>query len=129
TPEHESLIREQREPAVAPALVADPHAGHLQRVALRGEQADLLLQTLALVTPGRVAEAMAHLVAHGLGQRPGQRRPERAGVLVAHVERFAVRVRDRVVEPRRQPVLAAVAAPGVPGARLAHPEAEALRGD
>ncbi len=73
--------------------------------------------------PARVAEPVRHLVG---ARRDGtrQRRPEDAGVLVAHPERLVVRVAHGIVRPRRQTVLAAVAAPGAGGAALADEAAD-----
>src|SRR5262245_7769364 len=76
-----------------------------------------------------MTEAVPHLVRAAAARRPRLRRPEDAALLVAHVERFAVRIDDRVVAPRRQPMLPAVAAPGAAGAAFAHQAAEALVGE
>ena len=69
---------------------------------------------------------MPDLVGARSGSRPGQRGPERAVVFIADVECLTVRIRDRIVEPGRQPVCLAVAAPRVAGAALTHEEAAPL---
>src|SRR5688572_5136947 len=59
-----------------------------------------------------------------LADREQRRAPELAGVLVADVERLARLIRDGIVRPRRDLVLAAVDGPRVAAARLRHLKAE-----
>ena len=61
--------------------------------------------------------------------RRGRRTPELTRLVVADVDRLAHRVRDRIVGPRGELVLTAVAGPRVPGAGLRHQEAERGVGD
>src|SRR5690606_15075181 len=61
------------------------------------------------------------------GQR--DRRPVRAGLLVAQVEGLAAGVDQRIVVPRREPILVRVLEPGVGAAALADDGAEARVGD
>ena len=61
--------------------------------------------------------------------RARRRRPRLAGLVVAHEERLAGRIADRIVGERRQPVLAAVARPGVRRARGGDDRAEPRVGD
>ena len=75
-------------------------------------------------SPGRAGRRTA---AAAGGQR--RRRPERAGLFVADEERLAGRIADRIVAPRRQPVVVAVDRPGVAGAALGGGEAEGRVGD
>src|SRR5207247_11328149 len=86
----------------------------------------LLLELPARVPPEGVAEAVPHLERRERRDGTRQRRPEDARVLVAHVQRLAVRVGDRIVVPGRQAVLPAVPAPACDAAGLAYPAAEAL---
>src|SRR5690242_3142518 len=62
--------------------------------------------------PLGVTEAMAHFIGTGAWHRCRRRRPEEPTLRDAEVERFATGTGHRVVEPRRQTVLATVAGPG-----------------
>ena len=61
--------------------------------------------------------------------RARRRRPRLAGLVVADEDRLAGRIADRIVRERRQPVLAAVAGPGVRRARRRDDRAEPRVGD
>ena len=58
------------------------------------------------------------------GQR--RRRPGGAGFFVAQVDDFAGRIRDGIVRPGRQTILAAVDRPGVARACFSHLKAEVV---
>ena len=72
----------------------------------------------------RVLEAAVALAMSGgigpslLADRQHRRAPQLASVFVAHVDRLAGRVADRVIRPRRELVLTAVERPGVTRARF-----------
>ncbi len=119
----------EREPARARAAIRQADRRAADRLAARREQRGLERDAGALVPANAGAEPVAHLVVAGARQRPRQRRPAGARRVVPHPERLAVRVAQRVVGPRREPVQAAVAVPGAAGARLADQEAERLVGD
>ena len=97
--------------------------GHAQGHGLRGgvrpgERTHPLLQPVGRVLVGRVAGPVPDHVRHRRPRGPRGRRPDRAGLLVAEVDRLRRQVGQRIVAPGRQPVLAAVARPGRPETRL-----------
>src|SRR5262245_50461320 len=71
----------------------------------------------------RVALAMPYQRGHALAERTRRRRPHLAGFLVTQVYHFRRGITGRIVAPGRQPILLAVAGPGVPQAALRHQEA------
>src|SRR5690606_9933913 len=101
----------------------------LHRVGARNEQQEILFESVPAVAVAAVAPAVARLVRAAAGRGTRRGRPDGAVLLVAQVPRLAVRIRDRVVGPRREAVLAAVARPRVARARLGGEEAEGLVGD
>ena len=123
--EHESRVREDREPASRRREVGEAQARQLHGRIGGDERRHLLIEVVAAMAPARRSEAVARLVAGSPGRWPGLRRPEGAGVLVAHPESLAVGIEDGVVRPGREPVLARVAAPRVRGAALGDECAEA----
>ena len=109
--QHQTREGEDADPAPPGAAIRELNAGDLERILPWHELADLLLE----LGTGLAEPAVAEAVAHRAGRRrdwPRGRRPEGARVLVAHIERLAMRIADRVVVPGREPVLAAVAGPG-----------------
>ena len=124
--QHELLVGEQRQSPGAAAPVRQPQARDLDWIAPRHEQPRVVVQAVARVPAAAVAEPVPHLVVRRGRRRPRQRRPELAGLLVAHVQRLPVGIEQRVVAPRRQPVLATVAAPRGARSGLAHEASELL---
>jgi hypothetical protein len=110
-PEHDPRVARRGDAAGAIAGVGEADSRDLHRVVAGNELHDVLVEPVAAVLPTRVAEPMAHLVGGaGRRDRSGLRRPQRRRrIVVAQVQRLAVRVADRVVAPGRQAVLAAVA--------------------
>ncbi len=117
-------MQEQRQLAVAAAVVGDRHAHDLHRIVARHEHDGFLRQAMAGVREARVAEAVAHFVVRRGRHGAGHGRPVFAGVFVADVQRLAMRIGNRVVVPWAQAVHAAVAAPRVAGAVVADEAAE-----
>jgi hypothetical protein len=76
-----------------------------------------------------VAVTVASNVGSAIPDRLCRCAPEIAGYLVANVERFAARVSDRIVRPRRELVLAAVSSPGVAAPLRRHLKPEVGIGD
>src|SRR5690606_41583585 len=101
----------------------------LRRVGARDEARAARSGAVPAVAVAAVAPAVARLVRAAAGRGTRRGRPDGAVLLVAQVPRLAVRIRDRVVGPRREAVLAAVARPRVARARLGGEEAEGLVGD
>src|SRR6185503_8447881 len=77
-----------------------------------------------------VALAVARGIRPGLrADRQHRRPPQLARVFIAHLDRLAGRVADRVIRPGGKLVLTAVERPGVTGARLRDLKAEGRVGD
>ena len=127
--QHQPGIGEQRQAARPAAGIAQPDPGDFDRVLARREQAQFLLQSLAMMAVAAVTETVTDFVRHRLRDRTGRQRPVPTVVLVAQVPGLAMRVQHRVVVPGGQPVLAAVLAPGATGAGLAGDKAKSRVGD
>ncbi len=108
-------------------LQAQPH--HLDWRIEGGEEAQLLVQPVAVVLELRVAPAVAHEIGQGGTPGQGRRRPALACLLIAQIERLRGRVGDGIVPPGGEPVLTAVGGPGVAEARFRDEEAELGIGD
>ena len=104
--------------------VFEPQLDDLDRAVRRHEQAQPLTQPVAMVLENGIARAMPHQVGSRGSARLRRRRPDLGRLLVTQVERLAGPVRDRIVGPGRQAVLAAVQRPGGAAAGLGDQEAE-----
>src|SRR5690606_9360002 len=116
--EHELRIAEHGNGTGPVGIVADGDARDADGLVARHEHGGVTRETAVLVAETRVAETVTDLVPRGCGCRAGRQGVIRAGLVIADPERLAVRIGDRVVEPRRQAILAAVRCPGVDAAAL-----------
>ena len=98
----------------------------VQRDELDQVETDPVMVVLEAAVPPPVVNDVRRLL-HA--NRLRARAPDLAGFVVANVDRLADRIPDRVVRPRRDLVLAAVAGPGVAAARFGHEEPELGIGD
>src|SRR5689334_23306485 len=128
--QHPFRVGGDREIARARRLVADHQARELDRVVGRHRERELERDAVRALLEAAVAQAMrAGVIRLLVTDRRRRRAPQLAGFLVAQVDSLAGAVTDRVVAPRRERVLAAVARPGVTRAVGGYVAAEAAIGD
>src|SRR5688572_1439025 len=96
--------------------VAKHEARNLDRVIERNELDQIELDGMRGVLKAAVTAPMAGDIGCAVADRLRGRRPKVATLLVPNKDRFARRIDDGIVRPRRQLVLAAVFAPGVTAA-------------
>src|SRR5581483_1050721 len=106
--QHPFDIARDRNSSCARAGVAQFQQAQLHRLLARCEHAQFAAQIRMRVFVARVAEAMRDQVRIVAARRRWRRRPELAGFLVAQPNRFAARIGERIVVPRRQPELVRV---------------------
>ena len=131
----EHPFREVRDgqPALPSGIVAEPQTANLHRIARsvrphRHEDRQFLADGVAVVLEHGVALSVARPVRIVFADRKGCRRPDRAALFIAQIDRFRLRIAHRIVMPRSQPVHLAVAAPGASQSALGHHGAEVAAG-
>ena len=105
------------------AEVADLEPRDLHRVGARDELHQVQTQVVGLVQERGVPEPVPGGMPAGRHRARG-RRGDHAGQVVAHVDDLGDQRGDRVVAPRGELVVPAVAPPGMPGAFCGREEAE-----
>ena len=108
--------------------VAQHELEHLDGLVHRHEDAEARRDLVARVLPCGVALAVPDGVRPAVAGRQRRGRPETAGVLVADEDGLARRIADRVVAPRRQPVVVTVFGPGEAQAGFRRGESEPRMG-
>ena len=115
--EHPFHVGSDREPARPPGCVADRQARDPDRVCRRHEHHQVERDAVRLVFEPAVARAVPCAVeCRWVMDGRGRRAPQLAGLVVADVEGIARPVRDGIVRPGRQLVLATVLRPCVAAA-------------
>jgi len=127
--EDEPRVPHSRQPPRPAAGIPQAQTHDLDRILGRHEERRLVHQALPGDREPAGSESVPHLVAGGERRRARQRRPDPPRLVIAQIQRLVVGIGHSVVGPRRQAVLAAVAAPGEAGAAFAHEEPGALVGD
>ena len=108
-----------------PGEIADPEPRHLDRRVERHELQQVERNAVPVVLePAVAAPVPGDMDARFVADRQGRRSPQRAGVLVAYVDRFTGPIPDGIIRPRREAVLATVAGPRGTAALGRHLEAE-----
>ena len=122
--EHPLRVVRRRDAARVRGRVAQPQSHELDRSVLGHEDAQPLLQAVAVLAPFRVAGAVTNLARRREPRRTRRRGPDLGRLFVPQVEALSGRIRDRVVAPRREAELAAVLGPRVAASALGHKAAE-----
>ena len=113
SPSTQSTYRVTDTRRLTPRGVLQRQAEDLDRLIARHEKRQVGRQFVARVLIGRVALAVTHHVSPAAAGRQWRRRPEGAAPLVTDEHRLTGRIRYRIVSPRRQTVVMAVAGPRV----------------
>jgi hypothetical protein len=112
-------------------IIVIPHrqADQFDWIVWRNDNQKVLLEIATDMGEARVALAVADR--HGCSRSERQRcwRPEVTGLLVAQIDRFAGRIRSRIVGPRTEAIRLAVARPAVAKTCLRHQTSEPRIGE
>ena len=110
------------------AMIGQPEPDDLDRIISRDKNPQILLQPVRYLAPVGVTGTMPDFAGGSPSGRSRCRRPYLGRFFVAQIERLARLVHHRVVGPRRNPILAAIARPAKSAARFRHHRTKAFIG-